>query len=578
MTLSLFDEPDIFAGMTSGGDDRFSASDRWYQKEAVLAAEKELADSRSTLIVMATGLGKTRVVSSLISRWTHGKVLVLCHRDELVQQMRAELERALGVLVEIEQGDMRASLRADYVVASTDTIRQMRRLERFPKDHFSLIVTDEAHHYLAKTYKRILDYFEGKVLGVTATPDRTDEKALGQLYDTVSYVLDIEDGIDAGYLVPIVGERVVLNEIKLDDVAKTRGGDLNESQLDEVMLQAVEGIVQKVLEHHPDRQGIAFFPGVRSAEYAMQRFNQLRPNSAIFIDGMTDKMLRRRLVEDFRAGRYKILCNCAVATEGFDAPGVSLIVQGRPTMSRSLYCQMCGRGTRVLPGTVDRLMLEEQKWERQDAIVASAKKNCVIMDFVGNSGKHALVTLEDALGGKYSDEEIERAKKLRSKGGDAPMDAREALQEARRELLAMAQKIKAQVKATVSSFDPFHVLDVGVREKDRYAQRFGLKPASEGQLAVLRLKGVPESDLAGLSHRAAGNLLTELNNRRSAGLANYKQLRQLQRFGVNDRNVTFERASEVIDYIAKCGWNPQRVDPVKLSAILHRGRDAGEEG
>lgn len=233
------------------------------------------------------------------------------------------------------------------------------------------------HHFLAATYRRPLDYFSGaKLLGVTATPDRGDEKAMGKLFENVAYCFDIRQGIDQGYLVPLVGRQIELGEIELDGVA-TVAGDLSKGQLDEVMLRAVEGIVKKTIELEPDRQAVCFFPGVKSAEYATERFNALEPMSAAFVSGETLPHIRKGIVADFRAGRIKRLCNCMVATEGFDAPSASCIVQARPTKSRGLYAQMVGRGTRVLGGLVEAIPGREGADERRALIASSLKKDCI---------------------------------------------------------------------------------------------------------------------------------------------------------------------------------------------------------
>jgi superfamily II DNA or RNA helicase len=556
---------------------------RWYQREASDAAFRVWGEgSRSGLIVAATGTGKTQIFSAVTRQWlaTEGSpVLVLAHRDELVGQAVERLEQITGEQVEIEQADLKASKHARIVVASVQTIYRERRLEKFGPEHFGLIIADEAHHYVAKTYRKPLDYFtQAKVLGVTATPDRGDAKAMGRIFDDVAYVFDIGQGIENGYLVPLEGRRVTLDAIRLDGVTKT-AGDLSDAQLDEAMIGAVEGIVQKTLDLEPDRQGVCFFPGRKTAELAMARFNALRPNSACYIDGNTPKDVRKSIVRAFKEGRYQYLCNCQVATEGFDAPAASLIVIGRPTLSRSLYAQMVGRGTRVLPGVVDWYVAKEDMSARRRAIAASEKPNCMVLDFVGNSTKHDLMTPEDLLGGSFTDEEVERAKAERKAKGEDGQDPREALMRARRELQELANQLQSQVAARVSRFDPFRVMDIDYSPEDRAALEYGQKPATRAQREFLLRKGVPREDLEGLSGRAAKRLIDNLNERHKQGLCTYKQLRQIKRFGITETNVTFERAKEAVDYIAATGWGKpaQGFDPQRLHEIVYRGREAGED-
>lgn len=437
------------------------------------------------------------------------------------------------------------------------------------------ILVHNCHHFLAPTYRRVLDWFsDAKVLGVTATPDRGDELALGQIFDSVAYVFDIEDGIKSGYLVPIRGRQIVLADIQLDNVA-TNGShkkgtkDFLIAQLDEEMVKVVGAVVAEVLRLEPDRQGICFFPGIRSAELACHRFNALVPGSACFLSGATEPMERRRIVADFRAGKYRYLCNCQIATEGFDCPPVSLIVQARPTLSRALYAQMIGRGMRTLPALVDAWPLADQASIRRDVIAKSAKPDCMVLDFVGNSSKHSLVGLEDMLGGNYSEAEVKEAKK---KMGDGSRDPQSALIEARRQLAEAAAR-SVRVKAAVRDFDPFHVF--ALSDENRYATRFGEKKASEAQVSILRKLGVPEEELDGLSKTAAGKLLTVCSERRKKALCTYRQLRQLKRFGVTDTNIPFDRASDALTYIAGQHW--KNVDPHRLNEILFHARNAGED-
>jgi superfamily II DNA or RNA helicase len=431
------------------------------------------------------------------------------------------------------------------------------------------ILVHNCHHYVSPTYRKVLEYFrDAKIAGFTATPDRGDEAALGQVFDEVAYLMDIEDGIDAGYLVPVRGKRVELREIELDEVSKT-AGDLAAGQLDEAMKKAVEGIVAKTLELEPGRQGIVFLPGVESAEYCCHKFNERIPECAAFASANTDPYERKRIVQDFKQGRYKYLVNCMLYTEGFDAPNASLIVQARPTLSRALYAQMIGRGTRVLPGVVDGVGAKESSSLRRDLIARSAKPDMVVLDYVGNGSKHKLVTPEDVLGGNYTPEEVEEAKKdSRKKPGQ---DVRQALKEARSRLREMAARVKAKkVTAEVRCYDPFHALGVPIAEEERYANRFGGKLATDGQIQALSAKGVPDEELVGLSKRAASKLLDTLKARHEAGLATYKQMRQLKRYGVLNENITFERASAAITYIASKNWGRNGgIDPNALHSILN---------
>jgi len=546
---------------------------RFYQAEACEASWGGFDEYRSQLLVMATGTGKTFVFSSLARRWIRegrGNVLVLANRNELVQQGRTHLERVCGVPCEVDQAGETASRKAQLVMASIDTIKQQHRLDRYGKDHFSLIICDEAHHFCDNTYVRPLDFFTGaKVLGVTATPDRADEKALGKVFDSVTYCFDILQGIEAGYLVPIAGKQIELGEIVLDGI-KDVAGDLAKGQLDEVMVRAVEGIVSKTLELERHRQAIGFFPGIKSAQYAAERFNALEPESTGFIHGGTDPTERNRITADYRSGKLRRLMNVGIAIEGFDAPATSLIIQGRPTKSRMFYAQTVGRGTRVLPGTVDHIHGAEGSGERRAAVAASQKSTLLVLDFVGNATKHALITPEDLLGGDYSDAEVEEAKRKAKEnpGGDV----RKRLEEARRELAAVAAAVRSKVSANVRSFNPFAVLDIDLSSTTRYDMRWGRLPATEKQKEALAKMKVPPGAIASISEREAKKLLMERNKRHDAGLATYAQLAQLKRYGLDDKSVSFKNAGRALTYVAQtCNWKPERVDVKQLSWLASGG-------
>lgn len=572
--LALFDGPDM-----SWLDELDGPTDpdglRWYQREAVDAVLRAFeSGDRSTLVVKATGLGKTQTFCAVAKHWP-GSVLVLAHRKELVDQAAERLEQMTGEFVEIEQGELRAGRHARLVCASVDSIRQQKRLDRHGADRFDLVIVDEAHHYVATTYRKPLEFFaNAKILGVTATPDRGDEKALGRLFDSVSYVFDISEGVQQGYLVPLRGRAVNVEALDISGV-DTVAGDLVAAQLDEAMLSAVEGVVRKTLELEPGRQGLAFFPGVRSAELAAERFNALAPGSACFVSGATPPDDRKRIMADFKAGRYRYLCNCQVATEGFDAPSASLIIQARPTKSRAFYAQTVGRGTRVLPGTVDHLEGKGLAAQRRDAVRGSRKPDCMILDFVGNSGKHVLVTPEDLLGGLYEDDEVKRAKEIAK--AEPGSDVGENLQRARHELRAIAAKLKSgKVQSEVRDFDPFSTFNMEWSDETRYSRYSA--PATKRQLSVLKQRGIEEQDLQGISKKAARQLIAECDRRRKDGLATYRQLRQLKKWGVARDDVPFGRAREAIDYIVSTGWGKRsKVDPVRLNAICYDQRQSGED-
>ncbi len=570
MTLSLFDRPNWWDLLPEGDD---ADPDRlyWYQREAYDAINAKFAEHQSLLCMMATGLGKTRVFGT-VAKHHDGPVLTLCHRDELVQQARAAIESITGEMVEVEQGEWKASRRTRLVVGSVQSFHK-RRLETMAKDRYSLVIFDECHRALAETFRRAFEFFDAKRLGVTATPDRGDEKALGEIFDEVAYSMDIEDGIRAGYLVPIRGTEVILEKLDLDSIGKSKG-DLAQGELDSEMAKVVDAVCQKTLELAGDRRTIAFFPGVKSAELAMMKLSERRPGSACFVCATTTELDRRALVRDFKQGRYQFFVNVDIASEGFDCPEVSCIANAAPTLSRARYAQRAGRGTRVLPGLVEKIRGKEGAPERRAAVASSRKPDMLLLDFVGDSVKHSLVAPEDLLGGNYTEAEVKKAKSLRKKEGGG--NVQELLEKARAELNRLAQ-VRVIAQAKIRPYDPFAVMGIDVRDDARY-ERFGVRAATPGQLSALANIGVPQEELNQLSRRAASALLDEMGQRRKKGLCTYKQLRTLQKFGVTDRNITFERANAAMTYLSQKEWGQRgRIDGHVLNEIIHHRRDPGEE-
>jgi superfamily II DNA or RNA helicase len=435
------------------------------------------------------------------------------------------------------------------------------------------VLVHNCHHFAAKTFKRVLDFFNCPRIGVTATPDRSDKIGIGSLFEVVAYNFGILEGIDAGYLCPVRARQVTIETIDLSTVSVSKG-DLAIGELDEAMRKASEGILKAMLELEPARKAIIFTPGVRTAEYMAARLNSITPGCACFIHGGTPDWERRIMVQSFKVGHHQYLVNCQVATEGFDCPDASMVVIARPTMSRNLYAQMAGRACRA-PAGVFAIHGKEGAAERIEFIRRSSKPDCVIFDPVGNTGKHSLVAPEDILGMGFTEKEKAHAKKLRAKGASA--DVRQLLCKAREELLKLARETEAaHVKYTSKEVDPFKVCGVDISDDIRFGTRFGVTPASERQLNALRNLGVKQPE--GISKRAAKAMLDRLVQRRKQGLATLPQIGLLKKFGVDKPDLSKTRASEVIDYIIQSKQRGQRVDDARLAFMVNRVREPGEDG
>lgn len=519
------------------------------------AIGEQLAVHQSTLLVCCTGGGKTVVFAHAIERFSKKRTLVLAHREELIRQGAEKIERVTGEACAIEMASERADLhmfrRQKVVVASKDTLHP-KRLKKFNPDDFDLIISDEAHHAVSKSYRHIYDYFkDAKHLGVTATPDRTDERALGMVFKSVAYVYEIEDAINDGWLVDL--DSFTVPVIGLDfSKMKSTAGDLNQKQLAELMEheKIAHQVADPIVREAKWRKTLVFAASVKAAEMICEIINRHKPNSARCVFGHTDPDTRKNLFADYKVGKFQFLVNVGVATEGFDEPSIEMVAIARPTESRALMAQMIGRVTRALPGVVDNC--EDSPEARKAAISKSRKPRAMIMDFEGNSGRHKLITPTDILGGKYDDEVVVLAeRKIRE--SKAPMLVADALKIAEADLhrereIARRQRLVGTATYEMHKNDPFNVFALAPKREREWDRG---KPPSEAQAAYLRRNGIDPSTV---TKSRASQLIGEIIDRMNKGKCNFKQAKILRKNGL-DPNLSFEDAKKAIDDIAaRQGW------------------------
>lgn len=308
---------------------------RGYQRECVEAVERA-GDGRH-LVVMATGLGKTVTFAALPRR---GRTLILSHRDELVRQPEKYFDCPFGV----EKAGER-SHGEEVVSASVQTLSREGRLSRFKPGDFDVVITDEAHHAVAETYRRVVDRLEPRVhLGFTATPNRNDKVGLKAVFDDIVFSRDMKWGIEHGYLADIDCMGVTVDW----DTSSIRrsAGDFALRELDEAVntVKTNRQVAQAVRELAVG-QTLVFATSVAHA----WELSRLLPGSVV-VDGKTPPAERRAIVEAFTAREFKTLINFGVFTEGTDLPLIETVVLARPTSNVSLYTQMVGRGLRLSPG------------------------------------------------------------------------------------------------------------------------------------------------------------------------------------------------------------------------------------
>jgi len=529
---------------------------RDYQKRAIEATLEALHQHQATLLVMATGLGKSVVFSEIVRHYAAlGKVLVLAHREELIWQAKEHLDDLAPGVEMAYWRDASGHWKKRVVVGTVQTVSRKNRLDAIDASGYSLLVIDEAHHVPAATYRRIIDKFKEagvKILGVTATPNRSDKYSLAVAFNDVAYVYDLANGIRDGWLVPV--KQYFVKDIHVDfSGIKIRHGDFAPEQLERVLMEEknLHAVAKVAMDASKDGPVLVFTVGVEQANRLADIVCRYKAGMAKSVSQDTPKMVRRGIMEDFKTGALPILCNCMIATEGFDAPKTASIVMARPTRSLLLYTQMLGRGTRPLPGVVDG---KETAEERRLAIAQSKKPCLFVYDMSGRTQAHKIVSSIDILGGRMPDNE--RIRFLSEYTMKAPEDIKDVLAEL--EAWKQMQELKislgrANIKAKKVDYklkyqSPFAVLDVEPSMDDLNTY------ATPAQIAQLKQFGVSGE---GLTAKQAENLLEELRERRRRGLASYKQMKMLLSRGLDYevvRKLTQKEAGVLIDSLGRGGW------------------------
>ena len=518
---------------------------RPYQQQARdrIHAEWDAGHAR-TLLVLPTGTGKTIVFASVAADQVRAgdRVLILAHRGELLEQAADKLQRSTGLVSAVEKAES-TCLDSWFrvVVGSVQTLQRTARLERFPQDYFGTIIIDEAHHAITDGYRRILDYFSGaKVLGVTATPDRGDMRNLGEVFDSLAFEYKLTDAIKEGYLCKIMAQTIPL---QLDITSVTMsGGDYAVGDLGTALDPYLEQIAAEMARRCKSRKTVVFLPLIKTSQKFRDLLNTYGFRAAEVNGQSAD---RRQVLADFDAGKYNVLCNSMLLTEGWDCPSVDCVVVLRPTKVRSLYSQMVGRGTRLSPGKTDLLLL----------------------DFLWMTDKHELCRPADLV---CEDRTVARQMTEHLAETGCPEDIEEAAAQASEDVVAqleeaLAKQLEEQRRKKAKLVDPLqYEMSIQAEDLAGYVPAFGWEagPPSEQQTAALEKLGILPDAVE--SAGKAALLLDRLNKRRDEGLTTPKQIRCLEKYGFQHVGTwSFEAARHMIDRIAAQGWRgvPKGVNP-----------------
>ena len=334
-----------------------------YQEDMKGRIEGELRLHRSVMAQMPTGTGKTYLLTAVIDSFVNGnpmeKVWIVAHRRELVSQID-ETVRKFHSYYASNTSSLLSSVKA---MSIQWLMRHYDEIEEEP----GMIVIDEAHHALAKTYKEMWERFpKAKFLGLTATPCRLNGKGFTDLFDVLVQSWSVPEFISKGRLatydfVSIKSDGVTQ---RLIDSLQKRGadGDYQNKEMDMLLNKkpSIERLYQSLEEFGRDRKGIVYAINISHAQ-KITKLYQEHGVKAIAIDSKTPATERQQDIDAFKKGDIQVLVNVDIFSEGFDCPDVEFVQLARPTLSLAKYLQMVGRGLRVAKG----------------------KKNCVIIDNVG---------------------------------------------------------------------------------------------------------------------------------------------------------------------------------------------------
>lgn len=545
---------------------------RDYQQVACGAVTKGWAKFSRQLLDMATGTGKTSICSIMaLDRWLQngGRTLVLENRDALVRQTAKRLSRETGLDVDIEMSGEHASPFTPIVVASVQTLCRTARLTGFADNHFQQVIGDEAHHSIAKSWSKVFNYFhygaeslaedwkkpldgtyqsKCDVLGVTATPEISGKRTLGEFYQSIAYRYQLLQAVKDGWLVMPVAIMEPLRNVNFRGLRATRtshGSDYNPTEVADRLVPVIEELAARMAHHGARHKGMAFMPSIKTAEMLAEA---LRRNGmlAIFVSG--ECLDRDEKTEVFvqhnapREGRGIMLCTAALYTEGFDVPDVDFVFPGI-TKSRSYFRQKVGRATRPLKGCVDG---HATAGERRAAIAASDKPVFYIYDPFCKCDEIELCDAYDLV--TDSPEIKERMKD----GGEISEEALEKAEKAERDFVKSLEKeARKHAAKAARTVDPLawavSLGDAAIRSYTP-TEDWESHPASVGQLDLIRRQGM---NIDGIKTKGmASRIIARLSARLSMKLATPKQLHLMHQLGLDEQTCatfTMAEATATID-------------------------------
>ena len=514
---------------------------RPYQSAAVAAVEKEWAAGRQkTLLVLVTGAGKTVIASNIIKHQVDkgNKVLFLAHRGELLEQAQDKMSQACGITSALEKAESTAVGKdCSVVVASVQTLYQDKRLEAYSPDYFDVIVIDEAHHCMSDTYQKVLNYFKSpKILGMTATPDRSDKRNLGMYFDSLAYEYGIREAVDNKYLCSPSAQLIPL-KLDISNVS-VNNGDFAAGELGTALDPYLEEIANEMVIRCAGRKIACFLPLVKTS----QKFKEILDRKgfkAVEVNGNSPD--RKEKLQAFSRGDFNVILNSMLLTEGWDEPAVDCIVMLRPTKSRSLYQQVVGRGLRLSEG----------------------KKDCLILDFLWLTARHdlchpaSIIAKDEEMAKRMTEKLIIEGAKGNN-GAISLLNIEAAVEQdiIREREESLARQLAEMRCKRASLVDPLqYAFSIADENIINYEPSFEWerKTATQKQLDLISAWGLDVSGIDTVGKASA--IINALHDRKRRNLATPKQIRLLENKGFKKVGTwTFKEASDVIGIIAANRW------------------------
>ena len=524
---------------------------RPYQGEAIQKARERLAHVRAVILKLATGLGKTIIAGGIIkSAAKKGKrTLFMAHTTELVLQAGDKIGKFAGVDYGVEKAEMTAhDTDHPMVLASVQSLCKPQRLARFAPDFFDLIITDEVHRGASDSYVRIYDHFKkARLIGLTATPFRSDDKSLGDVYDEVCFDFGLEEGVDNGWLVPIHSETIPL-KIDMSNV-DTSGLGYKGSDVEDAITPVFEAVAKELRERAGDKKLVVFLPVITASKKFVEVLKEYGFD-AEHVDGKSKD--RAEILARFEAkGPGSALCCSQLLKEGWDCITVDCVVVLSPDRSTLPYIQKVGRGTRPVDPEINEPGLTAD--QRRMIIASGTKPFLYLPDFLWHGATHDLC--HPACLFAKTEEVAEKMTYLQTKGG--VKDLQQLEEEAHKELVsereeALAQSLKAFMGSKSKKFDPVlqsvSLIDDSLVNWSPETKKEAA-PVSVEQTAYLHKNGF---DASGWKAGYAARVIKIMQDRSAKGLCSPKQVRCLLKNGFpKAHNMTKEEASTAMDGLSK---------------------------